>query len=54
MYYYLQDIFYKIKPIITTKMLFDKKTKKAIKTIWTIVAVLIILSMVMLYTPFWK
>jgi len=32
-------------------MLFDKKTKGIIKGIWTVLAVLLILSMVILYFP---
>jgi len=35
-------------------MFYNKKARKIIKTVWTIVAALIIISMVLLYSPFWK
>jgi tryptophan-rich sensory protein len=31
-------------------MLFHKKTKKAIKLVWTVIAILIAVSMVMVYS----
>lgn len=33
-------------------MLFDKKTKGVVKVIWGILAVIVILSMILLYIPF--
>jgi predicted nucleic acid-binding Zn ribbon protein len=39
------------KNINQTTMLFDKKTKKAIKRIWVVVGALLILSMILLYAP---
>ena len=32
-------------------MLFDKKAKGVIKAVWTVVAVLVIISMILLYFP---
>ena len=32
-------------------MLFDKRTKKVIKVVWAVVAILIIVSMLALYLP---
>ena len=32
-------------------MLFEKKTKKAVKVIWTIISVLIIISMLLFFAP---
>lgn len=33
-------------------MLFGKKRQKTIQTVWTIIALLVIVSMVLLYSPF--
>jgi len=35
---------------ITMSMLFHKKTKKAIKLVWTLIAILIAVSMVFVYS----
>lgn len=32
-------------------MLYNKKTKGVVRVVWTVVAVLVIISMVLLYTP---
>lgn len=32
-------------------MLFDKKNKKIIKAFWTVIAVLVAISMIVLYIP---
>jgi len=32
-------------------MLFNKKTKGVVKAVWTVVAILVIISMVLLYAP---
>ncbi len=34
-------------------MLYSKKTRKVMKWFWTIVAALIILSMIMVFAEFW-
>ena len=33
-------------------MLFHKKTKKALNVVWIILTILMILGMILLYTPF--
>jgi predicted nucleic acid-binding Zn ribbon protein len=35
----------------TITMLFHKKTQKAAKMVWMVICVLIIISMILLYTP---
>lgn len=35
-------------------MLFDKRHKGKVKAVWIVLCVLIIISMVLLYTPFWQ
>jgi hypothetical protein len=35
-------------------MLFDKRHKGKVKAVWMVLAVLIMVSMVLLYTPFWQ
>jgi hypothetical protein len=35
-------------------MLFHKRTKKIINAFWLVVAILVMISMVLLYTPFWR
>lgn len=35
-------------------MLFDKRHKGKVKAIWLVLCVLIMISMVLLYTPLWK
>jgi len=32
-------------------MFYNKKTKGIVKAVWTVVAILVIISMVLLYTP---
>jgi len=36
---------------VSMSFLYDEKTRKAMKWIWIVIAILIIVSMVMLYAP---
>ena len=35
-------------------MLFNKKNRKKIQTFWTVICILVIASMILLYTPFFR
>lgn len=45
--YMYHQVYYTIKNV----MLFHKNTQKAVKYIWIVIAVLVILSMVLFYAP---